>query len=152
MRVIGTQLFWRKAAAVGALVLSLGLCFVAGQMQRSQPTISTTADATQLLCEHTLSSYGWEVSGLVSQDQVTLPETFGTEYTDFLTLQREAGFHLTTYAGKTVTRYTYEITNYPTGSDLVYADLLVHNQVIIGGDIRSSRLDGFMSSLLYPNS
>ncbi len=152
LRVIGNQIIWRKVVAACALALSLGLCFLAGHMQRSQLAVSSATDAIGILCEHTLSSFGWETSGLISQDQVTLPETFGSEYTDFLAIQKEAGFHLTPYAGKTVTRYTYEIKNYPMGSDIIYADLLVYNQVIIGGDIRASSLDGFMSSLLYPDT
>lgn len=152
LRVIEKQIIWRKVAAVTALALSLGLCFFAGHMQHSQIAVSSATDATGILCEHTLSSFGWKTSGLVSQDQVTLPETFGSSYADFLALQKEAGFHLAPYAGKTVTRYTYEIKNYPVGSDIVYADLMVYNHVIIGGDVRSSSLDGFMSSLVYPNA
>lgn len=152
MKVIGTQLFWRKAAAAAALALSLGLCAFAGQLQHSQLPTSGQANAVEILCEHTLTSFGWETSGLVSQEQVTLPETFGPTYKDFLALQEDAGFHLSPYAGKTVTRYTYGIQNYPTGEDHVLADLLVYNQVIIGGDIRTASLDGFMTSLRYPDA
>lgn len=151
LKVIRTPLFWRKAAAIAALALSLGLCAFAGQLQRDRLPVSGQADAVEVLCEHTLASFGWETSGLISQEQVTLPETFGATYEDFLNLQEEAGFHLSPYAGKTVTRYTYGIQNYPTGEDNVYADLLVYNRMIIGGDIRTASLDGFMTSLRYPD-
>lgn len=151
MKVIKTPLFWRKAAAVAALALSLGLCAFAGRLQYDRLPVSGPADAVEILCEHTLASFGWKTSGLISQEQVTLPETFGPTYDDFLKLQEDAGFHLSPYAGKTVTRYTYGIQNYPTGEDGVYADLLVCNRVIIGGDIRTASLDGFMTSLRYPD-
>lgn len=151
LKVIGTQLPWRKATAAVALALSLLLCAFAGQMQHNQLPVSGQADAAELLCQHTLTSFGWETSGLISQEQVTLPDTFDASYQDFLALQEEAGFHLAPYAGKTVTRYTYGIQNYPTGEDTVYADLLVCNQVIIGGDIRTASLDGFITSLRYPD-
>ena len=151
MKVIKTPLFWRKAAAVAALALSLGLCAFAGRLQYDRLPVSGPADAVEILCEHTLASFGWKTSGLISQEQVTLPETFGPTYDDFLKLQEDAGFHLSPYAGKTVTRYTYGIQTYPPGEDGVYADLLVCNRVIIGGDIRTASLDGFMTSLRYPD-
>lgn len=151
MKVIGTQIIWRKAAAIAALALSLGLCAYAGQIQRDQLPVSGQENAVETLCEHTLSTFGWETSGLISQEQVTLPDSFGPTYESFLSLQEEAGFHLSPYAGKTVTRYTYGIQNYPTGEDNVYADLLVYNRKIVGGDIRTASLDGFMTSLVYPD-
>lgn len=87
LKVIKTPLFWRKAAAVAALALSLGLCAFAGRLQYDRLPVSGPADAVEILCEHTLASFGWKTSGLISQEQVTLPETFGPTYDDFLKLQ-----------------------------------------------------------------
>ena len=51
-------------------------------------------------------------------------------------------------AGKsTLVRCTYRIANYPAGSDTIYADLLLWQEQVIGGDLRSASLDGFLTSL-----
>ena len=44
------------------------------------------------------------------------------------------GFDLTQYAGKTATRYVYEIENYPNATDPVYATLLVYQDQVIGAE------------------
>ena len=59
LKVIGTQIIWRKAAAIAALALSLGLCAYAGQIQRDQLPVSGQENAVETLCEHTLSTFGW---------------------------------------------------------------------------------------------
>ena len=52
--------------------------------------------------------------------------------------------------GQTVTRYTFTVTNYPTGETGILADLLVRNGEVVGGDIRSTALDGFLHGLVRP--
>lgn len=142
---------WRKSTAVVALLLSLLLCFFAGRLgQNATPSVSL-AGALDPLCRQTLSDYGWTASELVCQEDFTLPDSFGASYDGFLALQQEAGFDLTPYAGKTVLRYTYRIENYPLASDVIYADLLLYQEQVIGGDIRSTSLDGFLTSLIYPD-
>ena len=59
-------------------------------------------------------------------------------------LQKSQGFDLTDYAGKSVTIYNYKVLNYPENSEYVYATLIVLDGVIIGGDIHSTELNGFM--------
>lgn len=49
-----------------------------------------------------------------------------------------------TIGGKTVKRYTYIIHNYPDETDQVRANLLVYDGKVIGGDICTLALDGFM--------
>ena len=41
-------------------------------------------------------------------------------------------------------RYTYKITNYGEGEDTVYANILVYRDKVIGGDICSANVDGFI--------
>ena len=47
------------------------------------------------------------------------------------------------YAGQICTQYVYKVENHP-GDDQVYATLLVYGDEIIGGDIASTAVDGFM--------
>ena len=48
------------------------------------------------------------------------------------------------FRGKTVKRWTYDVTNYPDNRPNVKANILVYDNKIIGGDICSLELDGFM--------
>lgn len=142
---------WRQSTAVAALVLSLLLCFWAGRLQQNTASSAVLTGKLDTLCRETLSQFGWEPSQLVCQEDFTLPSQFDATYDTFLALQQETGFDLTPYAGKTVLRYTYRIENYPSGSDAIYADLLLWQEQVIGGDIRSANLDGFLASLNYPD-
>lgn len=150
MKVIGTQHSWRRATAAAAFALSLGLCALAGHS--GERSVSAPADPAEQLCRQTLSSFGWEVSALVSRESVTLPGHPDATYREYLALQEEVGLPLASCAGKTVTRYTFRVENYPTGEAPIYADLLVCQREVVGGDIRSASLDGFMSSLRYPKA
>ena len=60
------------------------------------------------------------------------------------------GFNLTDYAGKTATRYVYEIKNYPNASDPVYATLLVYRDQVIGADITDTSANGVVQGLEMP--
>ena len=71
-------------------------------------------------------------------------------YDEYLALQSQQGFDLTQYAGKRVKRYTYEIANYPTGETGVQANLLIYKNTVIGGEVLSPQMDGFLHGLTMP--
>ena len=54
------------------------------------------------------------------------------------------------YAGKRVKRYTYEILNYPTGEAEVQVNLLIRKNTVVGGEVLSPQLDGFLHGLSMP--
>ena len=60
------------------------------------------------------------------------------------------GFDLEKYAGKRVKRYTYEVFNYPTGESGVQVNLLVCKNTVVGGEVLSPQLDGFLHGLAMP--
>jgi len=98
-----------------------------------------------------LRSFGWEVrEEPLSVEELSIPDEFNETYTQYLALQQSQGFDLERYRGKRIRRYTYEITNYPTGEAGVQAGLLVYQNTIIGGDVLSSQLDGFIHGLEMP--
>ena len=98
-----------------------------------------------------LSEYGWQVkSEPLATQELIIPKDFDESYNDYLTLQSEQGFDLTRYAGKRVKRYTYEITNYPTGESGVQVNLLVYKNTVVGGEVLSAQLDGFLHGLIMP--
>lgn len=98
-----------------------------------------------------LESYGWQVSEEpISVEELLIPEEFDGTYTQYLKLQSDQGFDLTKYQGKRVKRYTYEITNYPTGEVGVQAGILVYKNTVVGGEVLSSALNGFIHGLSMP--
>ena len=98
-----------------------------------------------------LSAYGWEVSQEPAATQeLLIPEEMDGSYTEYLALQNSQGFDLQKYAGKRVKRYTYEVLNYPTGETGVQANLLICKNTVVGGEVLSPRLDGFLHGLAMP--
>ena len=98
-----------------------------------------------------LESFGWTVAEEpLSVEELIIPEEFDDTYTQYLELQSSQGFDLTQYRGKRVKRYTYEITNYPTGETGVQANLLICKNTVIAGEVLSPRLDGFLHGLAMP--
>lgn len=98
-----------------------------------------------------LSAYGWEVSPEpVAVQELLIPSEMDESYREYLTLQSQQGFELEKYAGKRVKRYTYEVCNYPSGESGVQANLLLHRNTVVGGEILSPRLDGFLHGLAMP--
>lgn len=92
-----------------------------------------------------LKEYGWEVSPTPTQIQeVTIPGEFNRVYQVYNDLQLSQGFDLTPFRGKAVKRYTYEVYNYPDLPTGVVANLLIYKETIIGGDICTVALNGFM--------
>ncbi len=92
-----------------------------------------------------LKEYGWEVSPTpVEMQEVTIPAEFGRVYRVYNDLQLAQNFDLAPYKGKAATRYTYEVYNYPDLPTGVVANLLVYKGEVIGGDICTRALDGFM--------
>ena len=109
--------------------------------------IKTDADRVALL-----SSFGWQVAGEAPSATVefSLPEEFDRVLLGYNELQKAQGLDLARYKGKTVTRYTYEITNYPTGESGVQVNLLIYRNTVVGGEVLSAELDGFLHGLSMP--
>ena len=60
------------------------------------------------------------------------------------------GYDLLSYSGKTLTRYVYQITNYPGSDGVYFATLLIYNDSVVGGDVASSRQNGVMHGFSMP--
>ena len=98
-----------------------------------------------------LSAYGWQVSEEpVATQELFIPDEMDDSYDEYLALQAQQGFDLKKYAGKRVKRYTYEVLNYPTGEKGVQANLLIRKNTVVGGEVLSPQLDGFLHGLAMP--
>lgn len=140
-------------AAAAAVVCGL-LLVSSGLVNREQAVSGTALSASVKTNEDRiayLEGYGWSVSSEpAAVEELIIPETFDESYTQYLELQASQGFDLTDYCGKRVKRYTYDITNYPTGEQGIQAGLLVYKNTVIGGDVLSSQLGGFIHGLSMP--
>ena len=95
-----------------------------------------------------LASLGWEVDLSTEEERaVTLPSSLDGVLLTYNELQKQQGFDLTPYAGEDCRSYSYAVTNYPSGESGVIAQLIIHDGEVIGGDIHSSALGGFMHGL-----
>lgn len=92
-----------------------------------------------------LKQFGWEVEEQpLTVEEVTIPNEFNQVYERYNELQKSQGMDLTKYCGKTVKKVVYQITNYSRQDTIVYGTLLIYDSKVIGGDISSAELDGFM--------
>lgn len=98
-----------------------------------------------------LEGYGWLVDPEpIAVEELLIPEEFDDSYAEYLELQSSQGFDLTKYCGKRVKRYAYEIKNYPTGEAGVQAGILIYKNRVIGGEVLSAQLNGFIHGLTMP--
>ncbi len=87
----------------------------------------------------------------LSEKEVTIPASFSEVYENYNELQKQQGFDLSKHKGQSAVAYTFTVLgrtdeNGEPVSD-VEAHVLVCEGEIIGGDIASTRLDGFMEPL-----
>lgn len=95
-----------------------------------------------------LQSLGWEVDEApIGEKTVVIPKEFSEIYDTYNQLQLDQGYDLSDYCGLEATIYTYTVTNYTGYTGNVVADLYVMNYEVIGGDIHSLAIDGFMHGL-----
>lgn len=80
----------------------------------------------------------------ISSKETVIPQSFGKVYEKYNSLQKKAGFDLEPFRGNTATVYSYRFEDSPER----VVNLIVVNGDIVGGDISSTALDGFMLPLL----
>ena len=109
-------------------------------VQYSYDKIKTPGDAANFL-----GQFGWEVEGNpVEEKTVTIPAEFDKIFATYNELQKSQGLDLSKYRGKDVTRYTFVIKNYEGYEGTVWANVLVYRKRVIGGDICSADVSGFV--------
>ncbi len=113
---------------------------VSGEVKIDYTGIKTNDDRVRFL-----SQFGWEVKPeAVESEEVTIPAEFDKIFMGYNEIQKRQGLDLSDYKKKKVMRYTYEVTNYEGADGVVYANLLVYRNRVIGGDICSADVKGFI--------
>ena len=156
MFIITAKLHRGRLLAVAAAAVVVCGALVAGHvLTGTGAAVSTAASPKGVKTNEDrvayLESYGWTVSAEpISVEELVVPEEFDETYTQYLELQKSQGFDLAQYCGKRLKRYTYEVTNYPTGETGVQAGLLLYKNTVVGGDVLSAQLGGFIHGLEMP--
>lgn len=98
-----------------------------------------------------LSQFGWACSeSALEEVTLSIPKEFDKIMKTYNEVQKQQGLNLEKYKGKDVTRYTYEITNYPGTEGKVIANLIVYKNRVIGGDICTADVNGFIHGFSMP--
>lgn len=139
--------FLVAGGAALALVLALILVLSGCQKQDSTPIPAGTEE--QRLAY--LKELGWTVEETpVETLDLLLPEKLEGEWQAYAKLQKSQDLPFGDFAGQTVRRYTYTVTNYPGIEKGVQVNLFVCGDQLIGGDIISLAENGFQTDLTFP--
>lgn len=129
--------------AVGSVVAVIVLLIAMFGGGSAQPTVSVEKMDSNEARVKFLADLGWEAAAAPAESmQVRIPTESTEVFERYNRLQKSRGYDLSEYAGKTVMRYVYQITNYPGSTEPVYATLLIYKDRIIGGDITDTAPGG----------
>ena len=130
-----------SAAVIAAIIL------IAGKGSSGASPRSQAAKTNQDRVDY-LAACGWEVEAEpVREQSVIIPREMDGVIAEYNELQKQQGFDLAEYGGLELEMYCYRVTNYPNCSDEVWASLYIYNNRVVGGDIHSTAMDGFMHGL-----
>jgi len=97
-----------------------------------------------------LAECGYTVANPVTKE-ITIPENFSEVYTSYNEIQKKQGFDLSRYKGKSATLYTFTVIGYINEQgepeNHIEAHVIVCGGKIVGADVSSTRLDGFMKGV-----
>lgn len=130
-------------------------CFSASETFSDNGTaINNTVDGSDKLMSF-ISQFGWQV--VAEPDdvrEVMIPVEFDDVYKNYNEIQTQQGYNLEKYAGERVKRWSFTITNYPgyEEKDCIKINILVSDNEVIGGDVCSVELNGFMHGFALEKS
>lgn len=102
-----------------------------------------------------ISGFGWDIdTEPLEVREVLIPNEFDEVYSKYNEIQKAQKLDLEKYKGARVKRWTYAVNNYDGMGDkakgTIRINLLVYDGRIIGGDVCSVELDGFMHGFEKP--
>ncbi|MBQ9756813.1 MAG: DUF4830 domain-containing protein [Clostridia bacterium] len=106
-------------------------------------------NATNDMIVKYIETLGWQIDSVPSEiTHLTLPEHFDAVYETYSAVQTHSGFPFADFKGKRVTRYTYNVLNHKNSkTSKVTAGVFVYENTIIGAEISSGDMNGFMHAI-----
>lgn len=153
---IYTLKFDRRVAVFTIIMISLiliGIIVLIGAHQQkesiAEPTVKTTGIVKNEKSRVAyLKKCGWDVeTPALSESTIVIPRSFSQVFEEYNELQKQQGFDLSQYCGMEVELYTYKVINVDETDGDVLAELYVKDGKVIGGDVHSTRLDGYIKAL-----
>ena len=152
MFVLTTRLRKKRAILVGVLAILLiagGLLWRGLSREAEAPEETVLRDNEDRIAY--LKELGWEVDEEpVESMELELPEELTGSYAAYNELQLAQGFDLRDYLGQGVSRWTYQVRNYPDRPEDVQLNLDLCEDRPIAGDIIAGGEGGFQGTLRYP--
>lgn len=142
-----TLRFFGVIAVSLAVLIALIVLVPTYAAEESQPTASYTYEKVKSEddAERFLAQFGWIVDATpLEVSEVTMPDEFDKIFAAYNEIQKEQGLNLVKYKRKKLTRYTFEVTNYEGYDGKVLANVLVYRGRVVGGDVCSADVDGFV--------
>ena len=149
--VLTTKVTKSKVLVVSliAVFALLFMFFGLGAKKQSQHVNVSASTLTER--QSFLKQFGWQIDPKTEAVRsFAVPSVFDDVLKQYNNLQKKQGFDLAKYKEKRADCYTYAILNYPNKSSGILATLLVSDGKIIGGDVHSSELSGFMHGFNKP--
>lgn len=139
------QIFGIAMLLMGFAVIVISFLFNHPAKPASANTIISCATTEERVAY--INSLNFETDSREESKEIIIPERFNDVYNKYNDIQKQQNFDLTDYKGKTAVMYTYHITNYENG-DNVIANLIVYDGVLIGADLcDTSAENGFLVAL-----
>ena len=133
----------RKRAVILIIIAVLSVFFITRCVSVSRGSVRAESPADIVIF---LGTFGWAVEPEpVTVRNVQIPARFTEAYQRYNDLQKQQGFDLSRYRADIVESYTFRVLNHPVVGD-VFANVLVFRGRIIGGDICSFAINGFMTT------
>lgn len=145
IKTVKIKSFWAAVTVLSVVGVAVAAILFASQGAREKAAMYRMTSEHQR--QEFISELGWETDEEYDTCRIVIiPQEFDEVYTSYNDLQKQQGFDLEEYKGKTVEIYSYPVHNYPGESDVMLS-LMVYNGQLIGGDVCSTAIDGFMQGL-----
>lgn len=142
-----TLRFFGVVAVSLAVLIALIALVPTYAAEDSQPAVSYSYEKVKCEddAERFLAQFDWIVDATpIEIKEVTMPDEFDKIFAAYNEIQKNQGLDLAKYKRKKLTRYTFEVTNYEGYDKKVLANVLVYRGKVVGGDICSADVEGFV--------
>ena len=152
MYIVSLKFNFKKVLSLISVCCIVFAVFIAALPARSSDVLNNNTKKTaKSIADHIefLGECGYNVlEKPVQIQEIIIPSEFSSDYEKYNELQKISGFDLSNYKSCRVKKYTYKVLNYDDSDDEVVANIIIYNEKIIGGDISSTVLGGFVHGFI----